>query len=227
MLSYRTNRKIAVIAMWTLAAVCSQASNPKAAAKQASKPVSKQLHLDRAFFAGRLVQLHSVPASGSRALVVGPWNLGDKVTPGNNDMRPNLYFVSPGTQHHADGKPEYDHNEVLSAVPKEPSNFDVYWVVVLDPSVKKDFTSEQQIILATQETFTPPSDFGFDQVPSAGFLKTFLKVKSVPELEKFKRPDGELPRVAIVPARFTVRALAEELDEPEAQPKESTAERKP
>jgi hypothetical protein len=49
----------------------------------------------------------------------------------------------------------------------------------------------------------------------------------VQELEKFKRPDGELPRVAIVPAKFTVRALAEELDEPEVQPKESTAERKP
>src|SRR5262249_34528619 len=153
MLSMRTNRQIAAVAVLALAAVSAQASNPKGTAKQASKPVPKQLHLDRAFFAGRLVQLHSGPARGSRALVVGPWNLGEKVTPGNNDMRPNLYFVSPGTQHHVDGKPEYDHNEVLSAIPKEASNFDVYWVVVLDPSAKKDFTSEQQIILATQETF--------------------------------------------------------------------------
>src|SRR5512147_1216624 len=132
MLSIRTNRQIAAVAMLTLAAVSAQASNPKSTSKSASKPVPKQLHLDRAFFAGRLVQLHSVPASGSHALVVGPWNLGQKVSPGNNDMRPNLYFVSPGTQHRVGGKPDYDHNEVLSAVPNQVSNFDVYWVVVLD-----------------------------------------------------------------------------------------------
>jgi hypothetical protein len=102
----------------------------------------------------------------------------------------------------------------------------VYWVVVLDPAAKRDFTSEQQIILATQETFTPASDFSFDQVPSAGFLRAFLKMKDVAELEKFKRPDGELPRVAIVPARFTVRALAEEMHEPEPQPTDSPAEPK-
>src|SRR4051794_8352696 len=116
MLSSQTNRRMAVVAMWTLVAFSAQASNPKSATKPSSKPVPKQLHLDRAFFAGRLVQLHSVPAKGSRALVVGPWNLGEKVTPGNNDMRPNLYFVFPGAQHHLDGRSEYDHNEVLSAV---------------------------------------------------------------------------------------------------------------
>jgi hypothetical protein len=226
MLNIRTNRKLAVAAMWMLAGLCADASNPKSTPKPPAKPVGKNLHLDQAYFAGRLVKLHTVPGKPSRALVVGPWNLGEKVSPGNNDMRPNLYFVSPGTQHRADGRPEYDHNEVLSAVPGEVSNFDVYWVVVLDPAAKRDFTSEQQIILATQETFKPASDFSFDQVPSAGFLRAFLKMKDVAELEKFKRPDGELPRVAIVPARFTVRALAEEMEEPEPQPTDSPAEPK-
>lgn len=161
------------------------------------------------------MNLHSVPARDNRhTLVVGPWNLGEKVNPERNDKRPNLYFVSPGTQHQVDGQPDFDHNEILSALPKEASYFDVYWVVVLDPSVREEFTSEQQIILATQGTFTPAEDFTFDQIPSAGFLRAFLKINSVEGLEKRRRPDGGLPQVAIIPARFTVKAIAEEIPEP-------------
>jgi hypothetical protein len=139
----------------------------------------------------------TMSASG-HALVVGPWNLGEKVWPKHNDMRPNFYLVMPGTQHQSQGQRNFNNNVVLSAVPNEPSNFDVYWVVVLDPTVQEDFTSEQQIIMATQTTFAAPEDLAFDQIPSAGFLKAFLKVSDVEGLARFKRPDGELPRVAIV-----------------------------
>jgi hypothetical protein len=206
-------RKLAVVAICATLVISAQAESPvaKKKAKPPAKPAPKMLHLDQAYFAGRLVKFQSAPPTKhGHALVVGPWDLGEKVSPGRNDFRPNLYFVSPGTQHHVDGHGEFDHNDVLSAVPDDVSNFDVYWVVVLDPALDENFTSEQQIIMATQKTFTPPADFTFDQVPSAGFLKAFLKVKDVAQLEKFKRPDGELPRVAIVPAGFTVKATAEE-----------------
>jgi hypothetical protein len=204
-----TNRKIAGVALCLAIAVSAQAA-PKKKAKPAAKSVPKTVHLDSAYFAGRVVKFHSEPTKDGHALVVGPWNLGQKISPGPSDKRPNLYFVSPGTLHRVPGRPEFDHNEVLSAVPDGPSSFDVFWVVVLDPSVKDDFTSEQQIILATQQTFSPGEDFSYDQIPSVGFLRTFLKVHDVEGLEKYKRPDGELPKVAIVRAGFTVKATAEE-----------------
>lgn len=190
----------------------------KAKSQPKPKPALVLLHVNNAYFAGHEVKFKSESAGKSaHVLAVGPWNLGEKVNPGNNDMRPNLYFVFPGAQHKADGRPDFDHNQVLSAVPKEESNFDVYWVVVLDPAAVQDFTSEQQIILATQETFEPSEDFPFEQIPSAGFLRTFLKVNDVAGLERFKRPDGDLPRVAIIPAKITVKALVEEIEQPEQQ----------
>jgi hypothetical protein len=186
--------------------------------KPQPKPAPVLLHVNNAYFAGHEVKFKSeASAKSAHVLAVGPWNLGEKVNPGNNDMRPNLYFVFPGAQHKADGRPDFDHNQVLSAVPKEESNFDVYWVVVLDPAAVQDFTSEQQIIVATQETFEPGDNFPFEQVPSAGFLRTFLKVDDMAGLEKFKRPDGDLPRVAIIPAKITVKATAEEIETPEQQ----------
>lgn len=171
-------------------------------------------HLDQAYFGGELVKIESVPVPGTRPLVVGPWNLGPKVNAKPSDKRPNMYFVSPGTQHQISGRPEFNHNEVLSAVPKNESDFDVWWVVVLDPTMKEEFTSEQQIILATQQTFVPGVDFDFNEIPSVGFLKTFLKVHDVEGLDRFKRPEGDLPRVAIVRAGFTVRAQAEPIEQP-------------
>jgi hypothetical protein len=194
--------------------VSAQVAAPKKKAKTPAKPAPKVLHLDQAYFAGKLVKFHSVPEKDGHALVVGPWYLGTRVTSKPSDKRPNLYFVFPGTEHRVSNRPDYNHNEVLSAVPDAPSDFDVWWVVVLDPTVKDDFTSEQQIILATQETFTPSEDFTFEQIPSAGFLRSFLKVTDVEGLEKYRRPDGELPRVAIVRAGFAVNALAEEMPEP-------------
>ena len=214
MLSRRKTQGLVVVAICAAVAVSAQAQAPKTKAKPTPKPVPKALRVNEAFFAGRAVKFQSPPeGKASRALVVGPWNFGDKVSPGNNDMRPNLYFVFPGTQHRAEGRPDFDNNAVLSAVPKDASNFDVYWVVVLDPTVDQDFTSEQQIIVATQATFDPPENFPFEQIPSAGFLRTFLKVSDLAGLERFKRPDGDLPRVAIVPAKLTIKALVDEIEQ--------------
>ncbi len=198
-------------------AISAHAGTPSKKPKPLAKPVPKTLRIKQAYFAGQLVNFTAAATSASgHALVVGPWNLGEKVWPKHNDMRPNFYLVMPGTQHQTQSHRDFNNNVVLSAVPNEPSNFDVYWVVVLDPTVQEDFTSEQQIIMATQTTFAAPEDLAFDQIPSAGFLKAFLKVSNVDGLARFKRPDGELPRVAIVSAGFSVKALAEEPEKSEA-----------
>ena len=216
-----TIRGVAVAAV-VCVAISADATAPKK--KPAPKPVPK-VHLEQAYFAGRLVKFHSPETKTTKVLVVGPWNLGPKVSPGPSDKRPNLYFVLPGTQHQLPGHRDFDHNEVLSAVPDGESDFDVFWVVVLDPSVKEDFTSEQQIIMATQEEFVPAEDFTFEQIPSAGFLKTFLKKTDMDSLEKIRRPDGALPKVAIVRAGITVRAIAEEI--PEQAPADTEDAKKP
>ncbi|HVZ16358.1 MAG TPA: hypothetical protein VG897_04525 [Terriglobales bacterium] len=193
------------------------ASNPKPAPRHLPK-----LHLDEAYFNGELVTLHS-PAveKGERVLVVGPWNLGPKVSSKPDDKRPNLYFVAPGTQHQVEGHPEYGHNEVLSLAPDEPKDFDVYFAVVLDPSLQEDFTSERQLLVAAQQRFTPSEDFTFDQIPSAGFLKTMSKISSLDGLEKFRHKDGSLPKLAIITAHFAVRFSVEKPEEKPAEQKQA------
>lgn len=191
----------------------SAASKPKAPAK----PASQKIHLQQAYFNGDLLKLHTGPyESGERTLVVGPWNLGPRVPPKPNDKRPNLYFVIPGTQREVDGTREYDNTEILSYVPDDPREFDVYWAVVLDPSLNEEFTSEKQLLMATQQTFTPDADFTFDKLPTAKFLESYLKISSFDKLDKYRRPDGSLPRVAIITAGFAVRLSVEKPEEKQA-----------
>lgn len=164
------------------------------------------------------MKVHSGPfESGERTLVVGPWNMGPRVSPKPNDKRPNLYFVIPGTLHHIDGEPRYDHTEILSAAPDDPKEFDVYWAVVLDPALKDDFNAERQLLMAAQDSFSPGDGFTFDQIPSAKFLESMLKISSLDKLEKYRRPDGSFPRMAIITAGFAVRLSVE-------KPEEKTAE---
>ncbi len=210
MLKHNTIRRAAIAAV-ILTAVSAQATGPKKKMRVPLKPAPK-VHVQQAYFGGHLVNFRSPETKSGKVLAVGPWSLGPRVSPGPSDKRPNLYFVSPGMQHQIPGKPEFNHNAVLSAVPEGESSFDVFWVLVLDPSVKEDFTSEQQIIMATQEEFTPPDDFTFEQLPSAGFLKTFLKKVNMQDLDDLRRPDGGLPKVAIVRAGITVKAVAEEIE---------------
>jgi hypothetical protein len=228
MMPSKKPRQIAAVVMICVIALAADAQAPKKKTKAAPKPLPKP-HFDQAFYAGRLVNFRAVPGKDAKhTRLVGPWNLGEKVNPKRNDKRPNLYFVVPGTQHRIDEHPEYDHNEVLSAVPEEESYFDVYWVVVLDPNVKEDFTGEQQIILATQETFVPSEDFNFDQIPSAGFLKSLLNIRDLEGLEKYRRSDGGLPQVAIITAGFSVNATAEEIPQtPAPDSQETTAPKGP
>jgi hypothetical protein len=205
-------QRVACIALCVTVALGAQAAN-KSKPKSAAKPPLK-LHLDQAYFDGHLVKLHSVPVQpGEKVRVVGPWYLGPKITPPPNDKRPNLYFVNPGSLHHVEGNPEYDHTEVLSAVPDSVSDFDVWWVVVFDPSLTQDFQSEKDLIVATQQTFDPGPDFSFDKIPGVGFLKKIFKINDVEGLKRFRRPNGSLPRLEIIRAGFSIRALAEKEEE--------------
>ncbi len=180
-----------------------------------SRPAPR-IHFDEAYYAGDLVKVHTGPReTGERPLLIGPWNFGPKVSSKPKDKRPNLYIVLPGTLHRVASYPDYDHTEILSATPDDPKEFDVYWALILDPSANTDFTAERQLIMATQGTFNPDENFTFDQIPCAGFLRDHLKITTLKGLDKYRRPDASLPRVAIVAAGFALRLSVEKPEEPE------------
>jgi len=212
------NRRLVCAALCvSLAASASAASKPHA--KPASNPYADKIPLEDAYFGGDVVKVRSAPLEkGERALIVGPWNFGPRVSPRPNDKRPNLYFVIPGTLHEVATYPDYDHTAILSAAPDQPSDFDVYWALVLDPTVTEEFTGEKELLVATQATFVPGPDFTFDNIPCSGFLRDFLNIKTMAGLDKYRRPDGSLPRVAIVTAGLAVRL---EIEKPEEQEKEA------
>jgi hypothetical protein len=112
------------------------------------------------------------------------------------------------------GYEAYDHNDIVNHLPADgsPEEWDVYWAVVLDPSLEREFRSENELLMATQKEFHPDERFRFDEMPAADFLRDIVKIGSLEALEKYRRPSGNLPQVLIVPADFAVRASVRELN---------------
>ncbi len=149
------------------------------------------------------------PARGQSLFAFGPWQLGARLHPGrSSDRRPNLYLVFPGDQHKAESGDECDHNAVLGAMPLEERAFewDVFWTVVLDPALGRGLRSERDLLVAGQSTFTPSDVFEFDDLPGAGFLRDVLHWDSLHDLAPYRRKDGRLPRLIIIPAGYAIRA---------------------
>jgi hypothetical protein len=145
-----------------------------------------------------------------RKLRVGNVLLG-QLLPGSkpSDSRLNLYVVMPGDEYHpAPGAAGF--NLVLNDLPRKEGaiDWDVYWALVLDPQAQTNLTSERALILAAQGSFTPDASTTFEDLPAAQSLREHLHVNSFADLDRYRRPDGNLPRVVIVPAGFAVRAAA-------------------
>jgi len=151
--------------------------------------------------------------SGKHRLAsVGPWNLGERVAEDKPvDKRLNLYFVAPGMQYRAPGKSEYDHNLVVNkyTVDGKPREWDIFWCFILDPALRPDLRSERELLLGKHQTFRTATLFEFKDIPSHALMAERLSIKSMADLRRFRRADGSLPRLLIVPARLAVRATAE------------------
>lgn len=166
-----------------------------------------------AYFEGNVVSVtFERPAKGQRTLDLGPWQLG--ITTRNErprDRRLNLYVVIPGTQHHSDGWEDFDHNMIVNAVPvtEDAVEWDVYWVLVLDPHWSEDLRSERDLLLRAQDRFTPGDLFEFDDMPAHAVLHDFLHVDELPELARFRQKDGSLPRIVVLPAGGMARMRVE------------------
>lgn len=180
----------------------------------AAGPVdSGRLQIDSAYHEGERVAFTVLePGNRNAQLRVGPWLLGVRASDSTpRDRRRNLYVVFPGTLHRSPGWPDFDHNCVLSDLPAsaEPVEWDVYWAVVLDPTLQEDFRSEQALVLADQSSFIPPDLLEFSDIPAAGFLRAQMKVRSLGDLARYRRKDGTLPRLLITPAGYAVRGSTE------------------
>ncbi len=146
---------------------------------------------------------------GQNPFAFGPWRLGGRVRDRRPTYhRPNFYLVLPGLQHRLDGQENWNHNAVLSSKPLDTgtAEWDVYWVFVLDPTSDGDLRSERDLLIAGETGFRPGDLFEFDDMPAARFLRQFLGAESMLDLARFRRQDGRLPRVIIVPAGWAVRA---------------------
>ena len=195
--------------------------------KPARAPVLELHAEDVAYLDGKLVRW-TPTSSGPRQklLHAGPWLIGARNNDKPRDGRLNVYLVAPGTQWHSEKATQFDHNLVINALPKDPeasAEWDVYLAVVLDPTLELDVRSERDLILARQQSFTPADDYSFDKIPGAAFLREFLKFQAIADLEGFRRRDGSLPRLMLVPIKVMVRAAATEIPEP-AQASDSKAD---
>ena len=150
-------------------------------------------------------------AGKHRLASVGPWILGERVAEDMPaDKRLNLYFVAPGMQYRAPGKSDYDHTLIVNkyTVDGKPRDWDIFWCFILDPTLRPDLRSERELLLGKHQTFRPATLFEFKDIPSHALMAERLSIKSMADLRRYRRADGLLPRLLIVPARLAVRATA-------------------
>jgi len=160
------------------------------------------------FFDGREVRFTPQHSYFGRDFKVGPWNLGTRQHEKASDKDPNLYIVVPGTEHTAAGYERFNHSRIISVLPKpeDECKWDIYWAIILDPTLEMDFHSEKELLVAAQESFVPGADFHLDQLAGYPILRDYLHLQSVDDLQKYRQPDGKLPGVLIVSAGASVRA---------------------
>ncbi len=184
-----------------------------AAVLSAAPPPSRQV-IQTAYHDAETVSVSvQRPVRGQKALTFGPWQLGMATRNERpRDRRLNLYVVVPGNQHHIEGWDEYDHTAILNAVPEneEPRDWDVYWVLAIDPGMQDELRSERDLLLHAQERFLPSDLFEFDDIPADLVLRQYLHIASLEDLEKYRHKDGTLPRLLVLPAGCVVRMTVEE-----------------
>jgi hypothetical protein len=155
--------------------------------------------------------LFTPEAAGSRRPAsFGPWNLGERLGDGKPlDGRLNLYVVVPGSQYRSP-RSEYDHNLVVNKymVEGRVRDWDIFWCFILDPSLRDDLRGERELLVAKHETFRPADLFDIKDVPAHALMAERVGIKTMSDLKRFRRRDGSLPRLLILPAHLAVRASA-------------------
>lgn len=164
-----------------------------------------------AYYESSSVQFVPEAAVRRHLASLGPWTFGERLHEDKPlDKRLNLYVVLPGKQYHSPGNPEYDHNLVVNTLTHDKAReWDIFWCIALDPRLDDDFRAEHDLLVAAQQTFRPPDLFDVEDIPSHEVLREKTGVDSMADLRRFRRKDGSLPRLIILPAKLAVSATAE------------------
>lgn len=174
-------------------------------------PVPEAIRPLTAYYESTSVQF-APEIQGPRQLAsLGPWTFGKRLYQDKPlDERLNLYVVMPGRQYRSPGNPEYDHNLVVNRLTHDQAReWDIYWCIVLDPNLGDDFRSEHELLMAAQESFRPADLFDLEDIPSHEVLREKAGIQSFADLNRYRRKDGSLPRMLILPAKLAVSATAE------------------
>jgi hypothetical protein len=214
------------------ALLCTAVSFGAAPSSEIDFAEAQQPQSNKAFYDGREIDFTpSHTRLPGREFKFGPWNVGARANghPKPSDHSPNLYLVVPGTQFERSGNEAFNHNRIVSTIPKGGGawDWDVYWALVIDPTLTIDFHRERELLVAAQEEFMPPSDFTLEKAPAQEVLRDVLKIKTMAQLQKYRRPDGTLPGILIVPANFTVHGTAYDVDNVRPENEKSTAKANP
>ena len=209
-------RRALQIGCMTLAGVCA------CVVAAAFAPPDPDLPVTEVYFEGHAVKFEGAPAGRfTRWFRYGPWQYGARGGESKpDDKNPNLYLLVPGPEHHSDAMPQFDHTAIVNTLAKqEEAHWDVYWAVALDPELTRDIRDERDLLLEAQNVFSPGEQFDLHDVPGREVLTRHLKVENAADLERFRRKDGRLPRLVIVPAKVSVRGTVTDPTAPtSAQP---------
>jgi len=142
---------------------------------------------------------------------LGPWTFGRRLSEDKPlDKRLNLYVVLPGKQYQSPVAPEFDHNLVVNTLTHDKTrDWDIYWCFKLDPALEDDLRGEHEVIVAAQQYFRPADLFDMEDIPARAAMAEKAGLHTLADLKHFRRKDGSLPRMLIVPARQAVSATAE------------------
>jgi hypothetical protein len=224
-LAHGWRRRALLVAL--CAGALTAAGHPPSPAGWQQQRSAEHGQIESAYFDGRLVRFELAPVpEGEQPFTAGPWRFGARVASKPHDRRLNLYLVAPGRQHRTPGWEAYDHNDVINALPlrETPQEWDVYWAIVLDPALRRDLRTERDLLLEAQTGFRPGDMFALEDIPGRAFLQRFVGAESMRDLRRFRRRDGLLPRLIIVPAGFAIRGSAYEIkEEEEVKPEEAPA----
>lgn len=165
-----------------------------------------------AYFSGQEAQVQPVLEPHARTFNYGPWTLGSIVHDDKaSDHRFNLYVISPGTQHQAPPPAdEFNHSVLINSAEEQGdkvTEWDVFWVVVLDPELDQEIRGERELLLMGQAYFLPGDLYQPEDAPGHDLLKQ-LGIVSLSDLARFRRSDGALPRVVLLSAGTAVRMKA-------------------
>lgn len=169
-----------------------------------------------AYYESNSVQFTPEGGSLRQSASLGPWIFGKRLPEDKPlDKRLNLYVVLPGQQYSSLINPEYDHNLVINTLTHERvREWDIFWCFVLDPKLGDDFRNEHDLLVAAQQTFRPADLFDIEDIPGHEVLREKAGIDSLAGLRRFRRKDGALPRLFILPAKLAVSATAEAADQP-------------